>query len=156
MTEIEKRITKILLHISHVQENTRVMGFALLDKGEVELAKSLIANGLVHDQTKLTGPDFDELFQKEDKNMLRLAIHRHNTTNKHHPEYWGGIDKMPDVYVAEMVCDWKARSSEMGLDFREWIEVEAPKKYGYAEPMATKIKYYASLITDAPFINLNK
>jgi hypothetical protein len=54
----------------------------------------------------------------------------HVQTNPHHPEYWsGGIDTMPRLYKAEMVCDWHARSSEFGTDLREWAKGKAVRKY---------------------------
>ena len=60
---------------------------------------------------------------------LQLAIDHHRRVNEHHPEYWGGIDNMPELFVAEMVCDWYARSQEFGTDLREWIRGHAYERF---------------------------
>ena len=57
-----------------------------------------------------------------------MGIRHHAETNPHHPEYWHGIENMPKVYIAEMVCDWYARSNEFGSDLREWVKDKATKK----------------------------
>jgi hypothetical protein len=36
---------------------------------------------------------------------------------------------MPEICVAEMVCDWYARAQEFGTDLREWIDTDAVQKY---------------------------
>ena len=36
---------------------------------------------------------------------------------------------MPEIAVAEMVCDWYARSQEFGNGLREWIAAQAVEKY---------------------------
>jgi hypothetical protein len=41
--------------------------------------------------------------------IARVFVHdatKFRETNQHHPEYWGGLHRMPDIAVAEMVCDW--------------------------------------------------
>lgn len=47
----------------------------------------------------------------------------------HHAEYWHGFHNMPEIYIAELACDWLARSQEFGTDVLEWIENSALKKY---------------------------
>jgi hypothetical protein len=36
---------------------------------------------------------------------------------------------MPEISVAEMVCDWYARSQEFGTDLREWIAQTALARF---------------------------
>ncbi len=36
---------------------------------------------------------------------------------------------MPEIAVAEMACDWYARSQEFGNGFRELIAAQAVEKY---------------------------
>jgi hypothetical protein len=59
------------------------------------------------------------------KEELELAIRQHVRTNAHHPEYWGGVENMPEIAVAEMVCDWYARGQEFGTGLRDWITDQA-------------------------------
>jgi hypothetical protein len=90
---------------------------------------------------------------------LKLAIHHHNTTNQHHPENWsGGISDMPDVFLAEFVCDIKARSEEFGTSLRDWIDNEATKKWNFTtdSEVYKKIMKYVNLVCEKPFDNLSK
>ena len=80
-------------------------------------------------------------------------IFLHQQFNIHHPEYWGGVLFLPPVAIAEMVCDWKARSEEKGSGFQEWIKDEAFKKYDIPPTgkVAKLIKKFVDLILDPPF-----
>lgn len=64
------------------------------------------------------------------QNDMHQATTHHVLNNKHHPEYWCGLSdvisksnrdsthvkinahSMPDIYIAEMICDWSAMSKE--------------------------------------------
>jgi len=133
-TDIE-RIRHLMRHIHNVQENCVLLAEKMIANGEFKLARQLIANGLIHDQSKMSGIEFDNLTgDNSDKLLLVAAIKQHNSTNDHHPEFWDkGIHGMPKVYVAEMICDWKARSSEMGTDLREWLNGEAMKRFVFTK-----------------------
>lgn len=156
MTDIDK-IDAILRHIRTVQDNCRLLGERLIDTGEAALGTHLIANSLSHDQSKLAGIEWDHLHPTNpDKDSLALAVSQHNRTNPHHPEYWGGLDKMPRVYLAEMVADWKTRSSEFGSSLKDWINGDAAKRYGYTQrdDVYNEIMYFYSLLCDQPFTRL--
>jgi len=138
----EKRMRSILRHIDHVRENCEILGGKLIDNGE-ELGRSLIANGLIHDNSKFYGIEWlhlNECSRIQEPENFKLAIIQHTTTNPHHPEYtkWGCIQRMPRLYLAEMVCDWHARSSEFGTSLRDWIDGCAVKKY---ELLTTELVY---------------
>jgi Family of unknown function (DUF5662) len=47
---------------------------------------------------------------------VKLAIHHHVTTNRHHPEYHVDPNDMSDVDLIEMVCDWTAMAQEFGQE----------------------------------------
>ena len=148
-----EKIRGIARHIRNVEDNCLLLGEKLIMGGEIELGKQLISNGYVHDASKFHGIEFEylslnNLSEDNNKLKLKLAIHHHNSTNKHHPEAWsGGIKDMPDVYLAEMACDIKARSEEFGSDLRVWINEEATKRYGFT----TEDKVYKDLMR---FVNL--
>ena len=58
----EEKIKVILSHIENVQRNTNKLGLKLIAKGEIKLGQTLIANGLIHDNSKLRGIEFEHLF----------------------------------------------------------------------------------------------
>ena len=65
---------------------------------------------------------------------------------------------MPDVYLAEFVCDVLARSQEFGTNLREWIDDEATKKFNFTkdDDVYKKIMGYVDILCQKPFENLNK
>jgi hypothetical protein len=153
------KIRAITRHIRNVEDNCLLLGEKLIERGDIELGKQLIANGFVHDISKFHGIEFEFLSignpdQDNAKLKLKLAIQQHNTTNKHHPESWsGGIKDMPEVYLAEFVCDIKARSEEFGTSLREWVENEATKKWNFTrnDETYTKITFLIDLLCEKPF-----
>jgi hypothetical protein len=159
------KIEFVARHIRNVEDNCLFLGKKLIESGRIDLGHKLIANGYVHDASKFGGIEFEYLSlttngAEEDKKLkLKLAIHHHNTTNPHHPEYWaGGIKEMPDVYVAEMVADWKARSEEFGTSLRDWIEESATKRFGFTKEdnVYKEIMGFVDLLCQPPFENLSK
>jgi hypothetical protein len=129
-----KRLDILLRHVNNVREDCQVLGERLIEKGEEELGRKLIANGLIHDYSKFGGIEWEHLHgdvKDSSPEAFKLAAHQHITTNQHHPECWSGIENMPRLYLGEMVCDLHARSSEFGNDLREWVKDVATKKYGF-------------------------
>ena len=152
-----KKVDALYRHIEEVQRNCRLLGERLIEQGKEDMGIQLIRNALVHDQSKFNGIEWDYLSidpqTAEDKANLSLAIKHHNRTNFHHPEAWLGIKNMPSVYIAEMVCDWKARSSEFGSALKEWIDNGAAKRFGYTkkDKVYKEIMVYTKLLLDEPF-----
>lgn len=131
------KLDKLIRHKRAVLENCILLAENLIneDGKNFDLARRLIAHGFEHDTSKLTTTiEWNHLTEAdEDDDMLDVAIKEHNESNMHHPESWDGIKNMPLVYLAEMVCDWKARSSELGTDFKEWIDTRATKRWGFTK-----------------------
>lgn len=151
-----KRLDILLRHIQNVREDCLLLGERLIEQGEEKDGRDLIANGLIHDNSKLRGIEWLYLHgDVKDTNptAFKLAAYQHIHTNPHHPEYWHGIDNMPDVYIAEMVCDWKARSNEFGNDFWEWVRTEGVRKYEFSTSgrVYKLIKKYAELVFEPKF-----
>ncbi len=132
MYTLEQHIDDLARHIQMVQTNARLLAASLIEGGRREFARVLLSKASVHDASKWSGIEWDYLHQGDDvdKVMLKAAITQHQKTNDHHPEFWGGIDAMPEICVAEMVCDWRARSQEFGTDVREFITNTAYEKFG--------------------------
>ncbi len=158
--DVEKRLLKVLEHISNVQRNCDKLGLKLIKLGYLELGRKLIANGRIHDNSKLHGIEFDHLIAGSP--ILKVAVKHHQSVNPHHPEHWWdgvskgkGIDKMPDVYFAEMVCDCVARAQEFGTDARIWFFTKAKRKYRFqdSDEVATKLNFYLDLLLEKSFDN---
>lgn len=150
MEKLDK-LEKVLDHIKHVQENCYKLGFRLIKTGQFELGRALISHGQIHDNSKFFGVEFDHLFPEDP--LLFTAVKHHATTNPHHPEFWNDIREMPEVYLAEMVCDCSARSSEFGSDVRQWFTMSATEKYRFKmdDVVGQKITYFLNMLLDKPF-----
>lgn len=159
--ELEKDyLEAIIRHIRIVHDNCIILGEKLIDSGERELGIQLIYNGLKHDVSKLRGIEWEYMrydkkkrTTKAEKEKLAIAVHQHRSTNPHHPEYWQSIHSMPPVYVAEMVCDWKARATEFATSLIDWIHEDALKRFGFTkeDEVYKNITRYIELLCSKPF-----
>lgn len=148
-----EHLENVLRHINHVRDNCLLLGNRLIKNGEAEFGRKLIANGLIHDNSKLSGVEWLYLRDKGTPEFT-AAAKQHIMTNPHHPEYWpGGISDMSRIYMAEMVCDWAARSQEFGNDLRDWIKGEATKKFNFSlqSRVWKDIKEFVDLLLDRAF-----
>jgi len=148
-----KRLDDILRHLSNVHKGAELLGRRLINQGEYEFGKSLIARSFLHDQTKFYAHEWEHLHRDVDEDELRRAHLQHVQMNDHHPEFWGGIKLMPRIAIAEMVVDWKARSTEMGTDLRLWVKDVALPKYDISPngKYYKEIKYFLDLLLDEKF-----
>tara|TARA_Y100001938_G_C7993106_1_gene380558 strand:+ start:518 stop:997 length:480 start_codon:yes stop_codon:yes gene_type:complete len=155
--EDEKHLRSLLRHIESVRQSCIILGERIIESGDERLGISLISNGQIHDCSKFRGSEWlylrAELSDSEKNNKLEQARIQHVSTNPHHPEYWGSIHEMPKVYVAEMVCDWYARSSEFGNDLRDWIKDKATKKFDMTvqSRVYKEIKDIVDILLDVTF-----
>jgi hypothetical protein len=132
--KLSRKITQLLTHIKNVRELCEKLGCILMDNGEIELGKEIIARGLRHDNSKFYGKEWDYLCDFESfkgTTELELAIYAHVTLNDHHPEAFESIDKMPDAAIGELVVDWMARGKEFGRPIKEFLDEVAFVKYGF-------------------------
>jgi len=160
ITNVLNKINHLTRHIRNVEDNCILLGTKLIEGGEIELGKQLIANGFVHDVSKFSGIEFEFLTtgvpnQEENAKLkLKLAIHHHQSTQPHHVQYWiNGIINMPDVYLAELVCDLKSRSEEFGTNIRDYIDTEGIElwKITKDDVVYKKIMRFVNLICNKPF-----
>ena len=155
-TNEEKPIRMLVRHIRNVQDECGLLAERLIEQGRQDLARTLLANSMLHDNSKFRGVEWEYLSEAakvEYPEQFKAAVQQHTLTNPHHPEYWGGIQHTPSVYVAEMVCDWKARSAEFGTDLRGWIKEKATKRWDFPTQgkVYREIKEYLDLLLDATF-----
>ena len=153
------KIQSITRHIRNVEDNCFLLGTKFIERGDIELGKQLIANGYIHDSSKFHGIEFEYLSldnptEESNKLKMKLAIQQHNTTNLHHAEAWvGGIKEMPDVYLAELVCDIKSRSEEFGTSLMEYIDTHGIKRWNITKEdgVYKKMIGFIGLLCEKPF-----
>lgn len=155
-------VDAIIRHIQNVQDNCIILGKKLIERGCIELGANLIKNGFLHDSSKFSGIEWENMTplttieERNEKAKLKMAIQHHSKTNSHHPEYWGNIKDMPNIAILEMVCDWKARSEEFGTSLRDWIDESALKRWNFTknDEVYKKIIEYVDMICEKPFQNI--
>jgi hypothetical protein len=154
------RLNKLIRHIKGVQDSAIILGEKLIDKGQFNLGKTLIANCMKHDNSKFYGTEWDYLsVDGTDIHDLKIAVGQHNHTNRHHPEFYDkGIHDMPLENIAEMVCDWKTRSAERGTSLRDWILDEATKRYSFSieDDAYGAIMSFVDLLVEPPLRNVKE
>lgn len=129
----QEQLNIVIRHIKRVEDNCNLLARKLMDS-EPEIALKLIQLGRIHDASKFDEFEFKWLGNYEPAKPPQFfeALKIHHSKNPHHPEHWkGGIWEMPDVYIAEMVCDCHARGQEFGTDTRVWFKTQATVKYGF-------------------------
>lgn len=151
-----KYLEDVLRHIELVQQNCLVLAKKLIEDGKSLLGRALIQNSLRHDASKLIGMEWKymKLFHekaklnKTEQTSLAQAVEHHSFTNEHHPEHWGTIHNMPELYLIEMVCDWLSRANEFGTDLRQWIDEEATKRFNFkkTDPVYNIILKYVDML----------
>lgn len=151
--EAKEKLDKLIRHINNVHEACTLLGRKLIDRGEIDLGIRLTAAGFQHDHSKFSGIEWDYIIQGEFNGEAKLAAIHHGRTNKHHPEYWGDVGQMPRLYVAEMVCDWYARSTEFGENVWEYVKGKALERYGISPQgkIYKWIKEFLDLLLEKPF-----
>lgn len=154
--EQKKRVQDHLEHLAAFFDSAKHLAMKLFDEGEIDLGRLLLANSLNHDRSKLFGVEWEVIILGNKTELLKTAVEQHNHTNEHHPEYFGSIHKMDDVHIAEMVCDWRSRSSKFGTSLRDWIDQEATERYQFTktDPVYAKIMRFVAMILDEPYKRL--
>lgn len=155
MYDDEQHVDDLDAHIRRVQENAMVLAKHFMSNGRGHDARVLLAKAACHDQSKWGGIEWDYLHRGPDVDaaMLQAAIKQHNHTNDHHPEFWGGLKHMPELCVAEMVCDWLARSQELATDYREYVKTKAAQRFDFrsAQKQADWIEEFSKILLPQKF-----
>ena len=149
-----EHIERLARHIRLVQDAGLMMYRKLHLGCESPLGLKILRACIQHDSSKLQNSSEWEYLRRgadeEYPTAFKMALSYHQHSNKHHPEYWGDINKIPDEYLAEMVCDWYARSCEHGTDFRKWIGGDYKKRFDADDKTDEKIKKFAGLLIEKP------
>ena len=154
----ELHLEDLMRHLDLVRGAGMVLCRRLMAQGHKEFANNLMKNIYVHDASKFGGIEFQYMHRGPDVPdiELKLAISNHNRTNSHHPEHWGSFSQMPPLALAEMVCDWSARSTERGTGLRDWIRGVAIDRWKIdtASPQYKQMMEYVDLLLQDNFAKL--
>lgn len=147
-TEIEKIIEKEKIYKKYInnhklnvqkawetiKSNNKCLNIILnyMPKLNIDIIDAEIKN---HDNSKYSIEEFDAYrkqfypISKEEKERNKEAFDKawkhHYTNNMHHWNWWyesGNMNKMPYVYVIEMICDWEAMGYQFGNTSKEWYQ----------------------------------
>ena len=150
MTSLEK-YEIIIKHMRLVDQNCCTIAKKLLPTRQ-SFALKLIEQGRMHDQSKLWDFEFTHLWKGAPE--FKEALRQHRYQNPHHPEFWSNnIRKMPEIFIAEMVCDLAARSQEFGTDLREYIFGPFAVKHSFTreDKIGKDIEYIVDLLLTPAF-----
>ena len=98
--------------------------------------------------------------ENDPEGVFESATKHHVKNNKHHPEHWTKQEdvinkhdrdmapeevvigfKMPDIYIAEMCCDWSALSEELGTNTPlEWFEKNNGTRWAFKKEQEDLIR----------------
>lgn len=145
ITEISKIIEKVKEYEEYIKEhiqnvrnsyNDRKAKIQLvlgLSEGDMQELENRIKN---HDTSKWSNDEFDAYRrhfhsvsdkEKEDSEEdFKKALNHHYMVNDHHPEYWKNTD-MPNIAIAELICDWEAMGRKFGGNPLEYFEKNKTK-----------------------------
>jgi hypothetical protein len=144
------RLKSLQRHIHLVQEAGIIVAMKIANEDEA-LGIEIMRLVQIHDNSKFYPLEFDNLWWR-DNPKFNDALRLHREANPHHPEYHKkGIAGMSDAQIAEMVCDWYARSCEFGTSFRFFISNEAPKRWKIDKDKMNVIYRFANILIDKPF-----
>lgn len=157
----EKRIKhfeELCIHKKHLIDSCHKMSVHFLKEGNEEFALLLMKRAFVHDISKLSEYEFHasdalDSFNKHSRNREyvfsdkeKVFLEEHWKNNRHHPEHWDDINDMNDIDLAEMVCDWHARSTEFNDDLLAYIKHRQSTRYAFPDNLYKKILEYANIL----------
>lgn len=131
-------------HKKIVMDNCLLLAKHFANNGEVDFAIELLKRGANHDNSKFNCTEFKSLsriLKSKDcftdasvslSNEEKQAIAYHWKHNRHHPEYFDDISEMTRLDIAEMVCDWFARSLQYKTDFIPFIEERQKNRFHFS------------------------
>ena len=163
--EREIYIQDTLLHKSLVLQEANKLFIWLCKNGKRNVAEKLAKAALIHDDSKLSKlecssmakikakvkPEEDSM---KDPNVLPNddiieILENHWKNNRHHPEHFPNVNDMKEHDIAEMVCDWSARSIQYGTNLMEFAKTRLENRFfAFSEENKRKILLYCKVLID--------
>ena len=145
MSEPLEKFRKIVAHIQRVHENGIKLCEELIKESRERFARRVQVEIFKHDLSKLEDFEFSRLSsQKEDE--IKVGVEHHRTVNPHHIQFYDDYKQIPEVQLACMACDLKARSEEFGSDVKQYF-----KKFCADNEITTNTNFYKKV---TGFLNL--
>lgn len=157
-TKIISHIQETLLHKSFVIKSCLKMSNYLIENGKSDLAVALLKRANIHDNSKLVGPELEllsSIYGNQSaflnptvklSNQEKEVIEKHWENNRHHPEHFNNYEKMSELDILEMVCDWYARSMQYGTDFLDFVRVRQETRFHFSDELFEKIYKYCEIL----------
>lgn len=161
--KILTHVFETMVHKSFVIQACLKMSKYLISEGKKDLAMLLLKRANIHDNSKLVGPELEllsSLYGSQDaftnpKVQLseneRKIIEKHWENNRHHPEHFDNVEKMTELDIIEMVCDWYARSCQYKTDFLEFVKSRQENRFHFPSKMFEKVYNYCEIISSLPY-----
>lgn len=163
MNNVNKVLVMIKDNIEHkkiVLDNCLLIAEHLIKNNDLQLGLDILRRGCSHDNSKFEIVEFYKLVSiisdktnssftnPESRLSIREAnaVKAHWSNNSHHPEYHEHVDRMSEVDIVEMVCDWYARSKQYGTDFMSFVNCRQKNRFNFSEDKYKLIEYYCNLI----------
>lgn len=155
-----KNIERIVSHKHYLLDSCAKMAIYLMEHENENLALKLMERSFNHDMSKLCFSEFYPMstfsddnsslknpltpLSEEQKSYLKI----HWKHNSHHPEYWEDLNKMGELDIIEMVCDWHCRSVEFGTNLIKFVEIRQETRFHLPESIYDKVMYYCKIISN--------
>lgn len=159
MTDYERMFQDTFIHRKYMKISCEKFSKYLISVGADVHAKSLMERADIHDLSKITCDDELRALSMiiNDKSNLKDAkikltdikkdsIRLHHKHNSHHPEYYKTCIDMSKLDIMEMVCDWYARSLQMGTNFLEYVRINQENRFKFPEWMFAEIWHYCEIL----------
>lgn len=114
------------------------------------MAKRVMLNCFNHDNRKVSAAIEFMHLRSADSEKFQEALDSHRKNSKHHFQYWDDITEIPLDVIGEMVCDWYARSCEMGTSLQDYVN-DVLDKYAFTENQEGMIQRCIGILTRPPF-----
>jgi hypothetical protein len=159
VSDLIYQISDTLQHKKFVLLSCAKLAQFLFDNGKKEFAFELMERSYIHDISKLNKDEFygmatfatdveamknKSVTKPSDEKMLAISLHW--SRNTHHPEFHKQIEDMSIMDIAEMCCDWHARSVQFKTNLLEWVNDKLQPRFQFSEDILFNIKEYCSVL----------
>lgn len=151
-------IRDLINHKKYFFESAYKLSSYFLENNQEDMALEIVKRAFIHDFSKLSENEFSSFMVFKNYNSSlknadvsyceeeKVFLTEHWKHNRHHPEYWSDINDMSEIDIAEMVCDWHARSTEFNTDLREFIAVRQENRFQFSEEILKKVTKYVEIL----------
>lgn len=175
---LESKLTQlddIMVHVGFVMKAGHKLSRKLMLSGEEDKAIGLLQRILMHDFSKSLVDEFygmakfsEDMASMKDPNVKRVAdgkmdaIKLHWSRNDHHPEFWTAVmpntltnsepieisSEMSELSIAEMCCDWYARSMQFNSNVLDFYKIMSKDRWKFTKEQDELIVKFLSMLQE--------